>query len=203
MNRQTAYINNLGDMTSPKTDYDVSLHFRERLFERYGIEITDEYYRELCDVCLDNKFFKVLFLKNCLKKIGYLTIAGEKVLCLVRRDDDRKVGRILTCYPYSSAYTDEDILRFCFGTRTIFRFAETCYRRFLFELDLFEKVEKFGLSHVGPLLFNSGDYCFPKILIWLYKHGTYDKWVLATKIKNIIYNKDCGVELMVVKKKCL
>lgn len=183
-----------------KTIEEIRQHFTDRLRERYGIELSRIDYTDLC-ANPRRFFFKGVYKKTNHKSVGYIQIFGQKVLVLYHKNQDDD-AYFSTAYPIDADQTDEQIMRVCFGQSSLLRIAKIAYKRFLFELEMYDTLNLKDIPSdcIGSVLFKDSVFCFPHALIEKYKTGEYNKWGLCRKIRDIIFERHPMVEMMVLKK---
>lgn len=169
------------------------VHFIERLFERYGIKISEKEYNELC---VPYKVFHGAFSKNRRKTIGWIYIKGEKVWVL----RDGELQRLATVYPPSVEFSDTEMIRSCFGGAARAA-AMTIYRAYKRESEQVSKI-KFDSIKDAALYFFSKTR-FAPLHIDKYKHGSARTIKVSVIINKILCGTSEHTELVVRRKKPL
>lgn len=178
----------ISSMIKSKTFEEYRTHFKYRLLERYGIEITDDEYKDLLK---ENKF-RHLFSKTRSKVIGRIDIKGKMVYVLKMTQYEDAYA---TCYPGSLEESINGAIRACFSpyVRSV---AHVLCNEYLKEHDsigIYETIKEAALDLEEKTLFFSNH--MSRI-----RQGKLDVFRLMNTIRKIIDNDHPRLKICVTKK---
>lgn len=157
-----------------KTQLEYKNHFKERLFERHGIEITDKQYNDLCSE------FTVIIKTGTNKSFGYITINNHKIWCLRYMDNHTLVTVYSQNYDNCSVY---EMIRVCIR-RKARNHAYLLYQQYLNEWISAPKFE--NVKDAAIYFINNTE--FKTLHIDHFVHGYVKKLKILRRIQKMTWN---------------
>lgn len=169
-----------------KNEKDHYLHFRQRLQERYGLDINAVNYDNLY------RGFHGVFKKGRDKTIGWVQIDGTKIWALYHP----KLKCFSTCYPANIETSISELIYCCFGG-SLRELAMLVYNKYLEEDKLVRKV--FADDKEAAIWYFENTL-FPVLHIDKYKHGEVKMFKIMGQIKKVLLGSSPYTALTLSKK---
>lgn len=166
-----------------------SLHFIQRVKERYNIEISIKEYNLLLNNKINRKF-KGVYSKNSNNTLGVLKFKGIDVWVLY----NSRLKLFLTAYPPIIAEDTNEMITACFS-RPVRYIARELYKIILNELNL-ERIDFNSDKDAAIHYFNN---CrFSTLLIDKYKKGNIHPIKFCNEISKILYGEHPKVSINII-----
>jgi hypothetical protein len=173
-----------------RSDEEQRDHFLERLWERYGIVISNEEYINYCNA---HGIFHGAFSKNKKKTIGWIFINETKVWVL----RDGELNRLATCYPPIIEHSDCEMIKACF-TGVARMAAMQIYEMYLLESAKISKMKFDSVKDAAIFFFSKTK--FAPLHIDKYKHGAPRTVRVASLIGKTLTGASEYIELSLKRK---